>query len=150
MNLTQNVLVMMRTYRLAVRVLHDIHVYICGQQGDNQNIRLQFCSSIYTHTYYHIHTHNHTSTHTHINMKSYLLISFCSRLPFVGLPVQGREQTGILGIKRSRCVPSTVTSPSRSRCVLCVLLPLENLLWAKLRDYAISRVNPNPRQAFLM
>ena len=33
---------------------------------------------------------------------------------------------------------------------LCVLLPLENLLWAKLRDYAISRVNPNPRQAFLM
>ena len=24
---------------------------------------------------------------------------------------------------------------------LCVLLPLENLLWAKLRDYAISRVN---------
>ncbi len=34
--------------------------------------------------------------------------------------------------------------------VLCVLLPLENLLWAKLRDYAISRVNPNPRQAFLM
>jgi hypothetical protein len=35
-------------------------------------------------------------------------------------------------------------------CVLCVLLPLENLLWAKLRDYAISRVNPNPRQAFLM
>ena len=117
MNLTQHVLVMMRTYRLAVRVLHDIHVYICGQQGDNQNIRLQFCSSIYTHTYYHIHTHNHTSTHTHINMKSYLLISFCSRLPFVGLPVQVREQTGILGIKRSRCVPSTVTSPSRSRCV---------------------------------
>ena len=30
------------------------------------------------------------------------------------------------------------------------LLPLENLLWAKLPDYAISRVNPNPRQAFLM
>jgi hypothetical protein len=24
---------------------------------------------------------------------------------------------------------------------LCVLLPLENLLWAKLRDYVISRVN---------
>ncbi len=33
---------------------------------------------------------------------------------------------------------------------LCVLLPLENLLWAKLRDYAISRVNPNPRQVFLV
>ncbi len=27
------------------------------------------------------------------------------------------------------------------RIYLCVLLPLENLLWAKLRDYAISRVN---------
>ena len=25
---------------------------------------------------------------------------------------------------------------------LCVLLPLENLLWDKLRDYAISRVVP--------
>ena len=34
--------------------------------------------------------------------------------------------------------------------LLCVLLPLEYLLWAKLRDYTISRVNPNPRQAFLM
>ena len=34
--------------------------------------------------------------------------------------------------------------------VLCVLLPLENLLWAKLRDYAISRVKPNSRQAFLL
>jgi hypothetical protein len=33
---------------------------------------------------------------------------------------------------------------------VCVLLPLENLLWVKLRDYAISRVNPNPRQVFLM
>jgi hypothetical protein len=33
---------------------------------------------------------------------------------------------------------------------LCVLLPLENLLWAMLRDYAISRVNPNPRQVFLV
>jgi hypothetical protein len=33
---------------------------------------------------------------------------------------------------------------------LCVLLPLENLLWAKLRDYVISRVNPNPRQVFLV
>ena len=31
-----------------------------------------------------------------------------------------------------------------------VLLPLENLLWAKLRDYTVSRVNPNPRRAFLM
>ena len=29
--------------------------------------------------------------------------------------------------------------------LLCVLLPLENLSWAKLRDYTISRVNPNPR-----
>ncbi len=34
--------------------------------------------------------------------------------------------------------------------MLCVLLPLENLLWAKLRDYEISRVNPNPRLAFRM
>jgi hypothetical protein len=34
--------------------------------------------------------------------------------------------------------------------VLCVLLPLENLLWVKLRDYAVSRVNPNPRQVFLV
>jgi len=35
--------------------------------------------------------------------------------------------------------------------LLCVLLPLEkNLLWAKLRDYVISRVNPNPRQVFLV
>ena len=34
--------------------------------------------------------------------------------------------------------------------IVCVLLPLENLLWAKLRDYAISRVNPNPRYAFFM
>ncbi len=33
---------------------------------------------------------------------------------------------------------------------LCVLLPLESLLWDKLRDYAISRVNPNPRQVFLV
>ena len=33
---------------------------------------------------------------------------------------------------------------------VCVLLPLENLLWAKLRDYAISRVNPNSRYAFFM
>jgi hypothetical protein len=33
---------------------------------------------------------------------------------------------------------------------LCVLLPLENLLWVKLRDYAISRVNPNPWQVFLV
>ena len=33
----------------------------------------------------------------------------------------------------------------------CVfLLPLKNLLWAKLRDYTISRVKPNPRQAFLL
>jgi hypothetical protein len=28
--------------------------------------------------------------------------------------------------------------------MLCVLLPLENLLWGKLPDYAISRVNSNP------
>ena len=35
-----------------------------------------------------------------------------------------------------------------SRCVF--LLSLKNLLWAKLRDYAISRVKPNPRQAFLL
>jgi hypothetical protein len=35
------------------------------------------------------------------------------------------------------------------RVLLCVLLPLENLLWAKLRDYTVSRVNPNPRPAFL-
>ncbi len=33
---------------------------------------------------------------------------------------------------------------------LCVLLPLENLLWAKLQDYAVSRVNPNPSQVFLV
>ena len=33
---------------------------------------------------------------------------------------------------------------------MCVLLPLKNLLWAKLRDYAISRVKPIPRQAFLL
>jgi len=26
----------------------------------------------------------------------------------------------------------------------------KNLLWAKLRDYAISRVNPNPRQVFFV
>jgi hypothetical protein len=37
-----------------------------------------------------------------------------------------------------------------SPLLLCVLLPLENLLWAKLRDYAISRVNPNPRKVFLV
>jgi hypothetical protein len=30
-------------------------------------------------------------------------------------------------------------------CGVCLLLPLENLLWVKLRDYVISRVNPNPR-----
>ena len=34
--------------------------------------------------------------------------------------------------------------------MLSVLLPLENLLWAKLRDYTVSRVNPNPRRVFLM
>jgi hypothetical protein len=33
---------------------------------------------------------------------------------------------------------------------LCVLLPLENLLWSKSRDCEISRVNPNSRQVFLM
>ena len=33
---------------------------------------------------------------------------------------------------------------------VCVLLSLENLLWTKLRDYTISRVNPNPSQAFFM
>ncbi len=34
---------------------------------------------------------------------------------------------------------------------MCVfLLPLKNLLWVKLRDYAISRVKPNPSQAFLL
>ena len=33
--------------------------------------------------------------------------------------------------------------------LLCVLLPLENLLWAKLRDYTISRVNHAPGTSVL-
>ena len=33
---------------------------------------------------------------------------------------------------------------------VCHLLPLKNLLWAKIRDYTISRVNPNPRKVFLI
>jgi hypothetical protein len=40
--------------------------------------------------------------------------------------------------------------PPPSTPVVCVLLPLKNLLWAKLRDYVISRVKPIPRQAFVL
>ena len=39
---------------------------------------------------------------------------------------------------------------TQSDRVFFFLLPLKHLLWAKLRDYAISRVKPNPRQAFLL
>jgi hypothetical protein len=42
---------------------------------------------------------------------------------------------------------ASVVSPASG---LCVLLPLENLLWVKLRDYAVSRVNPNPKKVFLV
>jgi hypothetical protein len=55
----------------------------------------------------------------------------------------------ILSQKSSYCPLSSSSSSYRAgHASLCVLLPLENLLWVKLRDYAISRVNPNPRQVF--
>ena len=38
-------------------------------------------------------------------------------------------------------VPSCAKRSERQHTFVCVLLPLENLLWAKLRDYTISRVN---------
>ena len=34
-----------------------------------------------------------------------------------------------------------VAFSSKLKSSVCVLLPLENLLWVKLRDYTISRVN---------
>ena len=49
------------------------------------------------------------------------------------------------------CVTDQISFSSPPPSSVCVfLLPLKNLLWAKLRDYAISRVKPNPRQAFLL
>ncbi len=48
------------------------------------------------------------------------------------------------------CFPD-FTCSSKGHIRVCVfLLTLKNLLCPKFRDYAISRVKPNPRQAFLL
>ena len=56
---------------------------------------------------------------------------------------------GVRGVNKTPTI-HTQSIPFQHVLVVCVLLPLGNLLWAKLRDYTVSRVNPNPRQAFLM
>jgi hypothetical protein len=76
-----------------------------------------------------------------------------------------RKYTFIYGFDNIVCSYVTLTGPeghtenfisqrynteTKSNRGVCVLLPLKNLLWAKLRDYAISRVNPNPRKVFLV
>ena len=54
-------------------------------------------------------------------------------------------------MERNKKAAADAVSAGTVSPVLCVLLPLEkNLLWVKLRDYAISRVNPTPRQVFLV
>ena len=113
-NLAQHVLVMMRTYKLAVRVLHAIHVYICGPQIIKTldcNVTPEYIH-IHTHTYPHTQTHMHTHMYRHQNIPLDI-ISFA--ITVSRSAVQDREQAGVLAMKRSFCDPSTVSGVSR-RC----------------------------------
>ncbi len=59
-----------------------------------------------------------------------------------------REEYDQFRFLRVVCLANLKGSVGLVYCVF--LLSLKNLLWAKLRDYVISRVKPNPRQVFLL